>query len=130
MENFETKTVEQPDVTELQNQLASLRSLVISVLVLILVISGTLNLYLLRQVRDGRRDLMGIRPQVMQMVAEYNKVHAPLMKEFVEKVTEYSKTHPDFAPILAKYGIKPNATPTAQPMTAPKTAVPAVPAKK
>jgi hypothetical protein len=111
MDNLEPRTPVQSNASELQAQYEQLRHLVASVLILVLVISGTLNLYLLRQWQSSRKDLAAIRPQAAQMIAEYQKVSGPLMNDFVKKLNDYGRTHPDFAPILAKYGIKP-ATPT------------------
>ena len=118
MEDFENKQPVQPVSSEFQAPLDSLRHLVISVLVLLIVVSGTFNLYLLRQVKYARLDLKGVRPQAAQMLEEYNRVNAPLMQEFLKKLTEYSRTHPDFTPILTKYGIRANAVTGAPPATA------------
>jgi hypothetical protein len=121
MDNFENKAPLQPAGNDLQTQFEALRHLVFSILVLVVVISGTLNIYMLRQWRSTTKDLNGIRPQATQMIAEYQKVSGPLMQDFIKKITEYGRTHPDFAPVLAKYGIKPGATPEA-PATLPATA--------
>ena len=118
MEDFENKQPVQPTINDLQAQLDSLRHMVISVLVLLIVVSGTFNLYLLRQVKYARLDLKGVRPQAAAMLEEYNRVNAPLMQDFLKKITEYSKTHPDFTPILTKYGIRPAAITGAPPATA------------
>src|SRR5258705_4208832 len=107
MEDFENKQPVQPTINDLQAQLDSLRHMVISVLVLLIVVSGTFNLYLLRQVKYARLDLKGVRPQAAAMLEEYNRVNAPLMQEFLKKITEYSKTHPDFTPTFTQYAIPP-----------------------
>ncbi len=136
MDNLETKTSAQPDLAQLQAQYDSLRHLVVSLLVLLFVVSGTLNLYLLRQVKNARNDLGGIRPQVAQMVAEYKKVREPAMNDFLKKLTDYAKGHPDFVPVLAKYGVRPNAAtgaPSAaamSPSATPPKASPPLPAAK
>ena len=128
MDNLENRTPIQPVANDLQAQYAALRHLVVSLLILVVVISGTLNIYLLRQWRTTKRDLAGIRPQAMQMIAEYQKVSGPMMNDFIKKIAEYGRTHPDFAPVLAKYGIKPGAATNAAP-TAP-IPQPAAPPKK
>jgi hypothetical protein len=120
MDNFDNKTPVQSGMNDSQAQFDALHHLIVSILILVVVISGTLNIYLLRQWRTVSKDLAGIRPQAMQMVAEYQKVSAPLMADFIKKVTEYGRTHPDFAPILAKYNLKPAAAPAAAP-TSPAT---------
>ena len=127
MDNLDNKTPLQPNANDLQAQYDALRHLVVSVLILVIVISGTLNIYLLRQWRTTSKDLAGIRPQAAQMVAEYQKVSGP-WSDFVKKMTEYGRTHPDFAPILAKYNLKP-AGATGAPPAAPASP-PAAAAKK
>jgi hypothetical protein len=113
MDNLDTKSPTQPGGNDLQAQVDAVRHLVVSLLILVVVISGTLNIYLLRQWRSTSKDLAAIRPQAAQMVADYQK-SAPLMNDFVKRITEYGRTHADFAPILAKYNLKP-ATPTNAP---------------
>ena len=130
MDNVENKTPIQAHTNDLQEQCDALRHIVVSLLVLVIVISGTFNIYLLRQWRTASKDLAGIRPQAAQMIAEYQKVSAPLMTVFVKKITEYGRTHPDFAPVLAKYGLKPAGTTAEVPATAAPQARPAAPAKK
>src|ERR1017187_6066057 len=129
MDNLDNKPSLQPDLTDLQAQYEALRHLVVSILVLLVVISGTLNIYLLRQWRTTSKDLAGIRPQAAQMIAEYQRVSAPLMTDFVKKITEYGRTHPDFAPILTKYGLKPGG-PTGTVPATPTPQQPAAPPKK
>ena len=118
MDNLENKTVIQPDATDLQTELESLRHLVVSVLILMIVVSGTLSIYLLRQWRTTTKDLANIRPQVQRMVEVYQKDEFPWMQDILKKFTEYGRTHPDYMPILAKYNVKPNA-----PAGAPPTSV-------
>ena len=117
MEDFQNKQPVQPVSSDLQAQLDSLRHLIISVLVLVIMVSGTFNLYLLRQVKYARMDLGGVRQQATQMIAEYKRVNEPLMQDFLRKITEYGKTHPDFAPILTKYGVRATAITNAPPAT-------------
>jgi hypothetical protein len=109
MENLENTPVVQPD-NDLQGQLDSLRHLVASALVLILILAGTLDLFLLRLVKGTRTERDGMN----NMIAEYNKTTAPAMNDFIKRLAEFGKTHSDFTPILVKYGLvnRPGATPT------------------
>ena len=116
MDNLDLKTPVQDDANDLRTQYDQLRQLVASVLILVIVISGTLGIYLLRQWQSSRKDLATIRPQASQMIAEYQK-SGPLMSEFVKQISDYGRTHPDFAPVLAKYGLRP-AGPTNTPPAA------------
>jgi hypothetical protein len=124
MDNLDNKPSVQPDPSDLQARYDELRHLVVSLLILVVVISGTLNIYLLRQWRSTSKDLAAIGPQARQMIADFQRNSGPLMQDFVRKITEYGRTHADFAPILAKYGLKP-ATPTN-----PPPAIPAAPSPK
>jgi len=126
MDNLDNKTPLQPNANDLQAQYDALRHLVVSILILVIVISGTLNIYLLRQWRTTSKDLVGIRQQAAQMFADYQKMSGPYT-DFLKKVTEYGRTHPDFVPILAKYNLKP-AGATSAPAATPKS--PPAPAAK
>jgi len=128
MDNLDNKTPVQPAANDVQVQFDELRHLIVSVLVLVIVISGTLNIYLLRQWRSTSKDLAAVRPQAAQMIAEYQKVSGPLMNEFIKKITEYGRSHPDFTPVLAKYNIRPAGATGAAP-SAP-TSLPAATPKK
>ena len=116
MDNLDLKTPVQPDTNDLRAQYDQLRQLIASVLILVIVISGTLGIYLLRQWQSSRKDLAAIRPQAAQMFNEYQK-SGPVMSDFVKKIADYGRTHPDCAPVLTKYGIKP-AGPTNTPPAA------------
>ena len=120
MDNLDNRTPLQSGENDLRAQYESLRHLVTSILVLLVVISGTLNIYLLRQWRSTSKDLEVVRPQAAHMLTEYQKVSAPLMENFVKKLTEYGRTHSDFAPIMTKYNLKPAGQTGAPPaMAAP-----------
>jgi hypothetical protein len=123
MDDLDLKTTDQPNAGEMQKQFDDLRHLIVSILILVIIISGTFNIYLLRQWRSTSRDLAGIRPQAAQMRAEYQKT-GPLMSDFVKKISDFGQSHQDFLPILLKYGIRhaptTNALPPGQTPTAPK----------
>ena len=130
-----TAPVPRAESADLQSSIESLRSLVIWVLFIVLCISGTLNMYLLRQARFAQKDLAAIKDNTLKMVDEYKRNNGPLMDNFVNQIAEYGRTHPDFAPIMTKYGIKPTIAPAGTPATpgtpshAPAPAAPAAPKK-
>ena len=115
MENMEEKgPMEQEQVAEpadLSARVESLHNLVVSVLILGIVISGTLNIFLLRQWRFSKADLANIGPRAAQVISDYQKGDGPKMDEFIKKITDFGRTHPDFVPVLTKYGIKPASAP-------------------
>src|SRR6516225_5517015 len=87
---------------DLQSQLESLRSLTSSLLLIVLLISLTLTIFLARQWRFTKSEIDLMTPQASQIIGESSK-SLPAMQEFVKRLNEYSKTHPDFAPIANKY---------------------------
>ena len=111
---------------EWQTQFEDLRHLVISILVLLVVVSGTFSVFMLRHWTQTRRDLAAYRVDASMFVDAYNKQGGPQMDAFVDKLKEYGKTHPDFLPILSRYGIAP--TGSSAPPSATKISTP--PAKK
>ncbi len=119
MDNLNNPAPSQPDVNELRAQCESLRQLVTSLLVLLLVVSGTLNVYMWRQFQNTKRVLNAER----QMVLDYAKGQGAAIDTFIKRLQEFEKKNPDFAPVLAKYGIAATGAP-------PATATSPAPAKK
>ena len=101
-----------PEVNELQAQCQWLRKQVQITLILVIMVSGILTLFLQRQNKYAGADLGGVRP----MIEEYTKTQGPMMDDFVKRLMDYGKTHPDFTGIYKKYGldqlsVNPNAAP-------------------
>jgi hypothetical protein len=141
MDNLENRNAGAPE-PGLQDQIDSLRQTVFSLLVICVIISGTFLIFLFRQYRVVSRDLANIAKPAAELIAVHAK-QAPMMNQFVYKLADYGKTHPDFMPIIVKYGLTnlpPSAAPTSVAPTAPSpaaakasspaTAAPTVPAKK
>jgi hypothetical protein len=94
---------ENSELAQMRQQFEHLQQLVISALVLVIIISGAFNLFLLRQVKYSRIDLAVVRPEAQGLVDQYNKSGAPALAQIVKRFIDYGKTHPDFQPILIKY---------------------------
>ena len=114
-----------PDTKELREQHEVLRKLFFATLVAMLITSGSLAVFLIRQVIFVRRDLAAVRPQIEQLVKNYQQVEEPQINSFVNSLVNFARAHPDFQPILAKYKIAPAAATPVAP-----TGVPTTPAKK
>src|SRR5215471_5746728 len=99
------------DLNVLQSQFDSLRRQIFIILVLLVVVSGTLNIFLLRQWRYASTDARTLKEQSAPIFAEYQKSSGPRIDEFVKRVTEYGWTHPDFRPIQMKYNLSTSAPP-------------------
>lgn len=108
-----------------RQQFEGLRKLFLVALVALIILGISLNVFLLRQTAFVRKDLQTVRPQVNQLLANFEKHEEPQIKSFVNALIGFSKTHPDFKPILIKYNVA-----TEIPATAATVKVPATPAKK
>lgn len=132
MDNPENPTPSQDDFDQLQEQYDSLRNVIVWILVLLVVVSATFTLYLERLRKEQHQELEAVRPQV-SAYQQYDKAAAPARDKFIGELIQYGASHPDFAPILAKYGLtkytpKPAASGLASP---PPSSVPVpLPANK
>ncbi len=106
-------------------QQEGLRKLFLATLVAVLILAGSMNIFLIRQMVFMRKDLEAVRPQVKLIMETYQKVEEPQIKGFINALVTFSRTHPDFSPVLAKYKIVPEVQQT----TAP-TGVPTTPTRK
>jgi len=88
----------------------SLRTALQVTLVMFVILSGALFVFFLREVSLARRQINDLT----QVVAEYQKNSLPLMEDFRTKLQVFARTHPDFAPIYAKYFGSTNAAPLTQ----------------
>jgi len=95
-----------PVQTELMDQVVALRHQVFTLLLALVVVSGTVTVYLYRQASLASKEMTAIKPQATQMIAAFKR-DQPSMETFVKQLTAYGVTHPDFQPILKKYGIVP-----------------------
>ena len=119
-----------PVQIELMDQLVALRHQVFTLLLALVVVSGTLTVVLYRQSRLTSKDIDAIKPQATKIIQAFAQRRAG-MENFVKQVSIYGSTHPDFQPILRKYGIVPQSTAAPTALTAPAApAAPAVPKAK
>ena len=106
-----------PVAADLAVQVDSLRRQITLLLLALIVISGTLTTYLFYQSRAVGSELAGLEPQAQAIIQNYNK-SLPNIQKFVQELVAYGQAHPDFQPILKKYGIP--LTPPAATNSAPK----------
>jgi hypothetical protein len=91
------------DAPDWPEQFESLRRLVSSALILMLVVTGSFDIFLLRQARFAHEDLKRARADAPIVGAQYNQVSGENIQGFLRKLADYGRTHPDFAPIATKY---------------------------
>lgn len=115
--------------TDSSPEIAALKRQVFTLLVTLVVLSGTVTVYLYRQASLSKKDLDAVRPQAQQIITAFNQNQA-LMVNFVNQLVAYGEKHPDFVPVLAKYGIAPvPGIPAGSPATAAPVAPAAAPKK-
>lgn len=101
MDNLENEAHAPTELEELQNQCDALHQLVVQILILLVVVSGTLNIYLWRQAQTTGRDLKTFRPFYTNQVASWTSEAG-----FIKRLQDYGQTDPHFAQVLAKYGLQ------------------------
>lgn len=127
MDNTENTPAPTDKTAELQHQVDSLRQLVGSVLVIVFILAGALNIYFWRQLRAVNSELTPLKKQSAEITAEMTKVNNAA-NEFARRLVEYGKTHPDFMPVLNKYNL--HEVPATGAAPAKATAPAPAPAKK
>jgi len=113
---------ESSDLAEVNEQCAELERQMSFLRIGLVIASITLTVFLAIQWKRASTDLMQIRTQ-----AEILKQEEAALQAIIGKFAEYTRTHPNFAPIAGRYGIKPAAAPAPTPLL---SAPPAAPPKK
>jgi hypothetical protein len=98
-----------------------LRNMFVVVLILLVVLSLSFNLHLLRQVMLVNRQLNETRPGIQRMVAEYQGKTVPFISMVLSNFQAFAKTSPDFgSTVLNKY-LGTNSPPVTAAPLAPQT---------
>jgi hypothetical protein len=128
MNDSEIKPSSPATGTESADIQLQLTILLVGLIVLAAVFSG----YLWSTVRQRKADFENMQNAATPMVQAYNREKGTV-DTFISRVIEYSKTHPDFEPIMRKYQpqIMPNDTakPASTSAPAPAPAPAAAPKK-
>lgn len=123
------------ELTELKNTCAALQAQTHTLRLVLLLVVVSLCLFFLREASFNSNLVAQMQPQITQisqLTAQLEKQGSSLTQQMqvlqgaAMRLAEYGKTHPDYAQILAKYGI--GVTPAA-PAAKPATPT-AAPAKK
>jgi hypothetical protein len=88
-----------PELETLLKAHESLRRAFHILLVLLLILTGSLSVFFMREISIARRQISDLT----QAVVDYEKNALPLMEEFRSKLQAFVQAHPDFMPIYAKY---------------------------
>jgi predicted negative regulator of RcsB-dependent stress response len=86
-------------------QLAALQRQVFTLMLVLVVVSGTLVAYVYYQSRQLSRTIEATRQQATQITKVYNQ-DFPVVQSFVKQLATYGQAHPDFQQtVLKKFGI-------------------------
>jgi len=86
-------------------QIAALQRQVFTLMLILVVVSGTLVAYIYYQSRQLGRTIEATRPQAAQIAKVYNQ-EFPVVQSFLKQLAAYGQAHPDFQQtVLKKYGI-------------------------
>jgi hypothetical protein len=132
MNDPENRIPDGSELAELKHQVGDIRRLVVTLLLGLFAVSGTFTGLMWVQSRRVGRQLDQVRPQAIQVIDASLK-EGPQISMFLSKLVDYSRTHPDFKPILMKYRLGTNAaayTSNMGPMSLSSNTTPVVPAAK
>ncbi len=103
-----------------QQGFESLKTLFCAALVALVILSVSVDLFLLKQVSLARKQVEETQARVKNLTEDFQKNNAPLMGAFVTSLMNFARTNPDFVPIIQKYPIQAAPQPAAAPQAAPK----------
>jgi hypothetical protein len=105
----------EPTTRALEEEVQSLRTVLICTLLVLLLMSAAMNMFLFRQA-----SVVGFQLSEQQRaVDQFNSVNAPIARELWNHALDYSKTHPDFKTNVVNKYVPYLGIPT-PPSTAPK----------
>lgn len=84
---------------ELARAYRSLRSAFHVTLVMLLILTGSLSVFFMREISIARKQML----ELTRVVVEFEKNGVPVVEELRSKLHAFAQGHPDFAPIYARY---------------------------
>lgn len=86
----------------LRRQVRELYSLFFASMTALIILSLGVNLFIFRQMQAARTQLAASRSAVQTLTEQYQRKE-PAMRQFTSELQTYAASHPEFAPILARY---------------------------
>jgi hypothetical protein len=100
---------------ELSEQIGALQRQSFILHLALMVVSGTLVFFLCYQAHVVRSNLDNFRLQTQQMIKNYASLNHASIDTFANQINAYAMTHPDFQPVVKKYGWTPAAATNSAP---------------
>lgn len=92
-----------PGIAELQDEVQSLRALVSAFLVVLIVFGFSIDLYLWKHVSV-------VRKESAQLNAASSNFDSAKAIDYWNHLVQYSRSHPEFVPVISKYNMILNET--------------------
>ena len=121
-QGFESSTNKPESLSNLRQQIGNLQAILTAALMAMLLLSAGVIIYLYRQVTLVKTELEA----ATRIVQDYDTNKKQLVNTFVSHLVIYARTHPDFNPVLQRYGLLPGPPP----QTPQSTLAPALQPKK
>lgn len=99
-----------PEQHNLTAEVVALQKQVFVLLIALIVVTGTLTAFLYRQTT-----LISKQIDSLQAVVDNYNSHQNVYETFVNQLGQYAEAHPEFRPVLAKYGLNIGAKPPVAP---------------
>ncbi len=84
---------------------AELRFFLVIAVAAMLVLAVSIDLFLWYQFLIVRREVLGLRPQLEQMAADFEKNQIPLINSMYSNLVVFGKSNPEFNAILLRYNV-------------------------
>lgn len=92
-----------PEAHDLESQFQGLKQLFYIAVFALIVMSVGINIYLGKQMRLARAQLMEQRQTVGRVTDDFHNGSEPLIRDFAGAMQAFASTNKDFAPIFEKY---------------------------
>lgn len=102
------------------DQIAALRRQVSTLLLALIVVSGTLTVFLWYQSHVTGKAIEALKPEAIRLTKVFEQ-NRPVMDKLVRQLIVYGQSHPDFQPILKKYGVPLTLPAATNPVSKPAT---------
>lgn len=90
-------------IGELRRQVQAQRTLVLGLLLGTVVLSASVNIMTVKQMRLAREQLNELRPRVLRMYTDFRGQREPAVKAFIGQLQAFAETNQSFQPVLERF---------------------------
>lgn len=105
LQNFVTSMLQQEAqaIGSVRQQVQTLQTLLMGMLLGLVVLSASVNIMTLKQMRLAREQLNELRPHVLRMYSDFRQRREPAVKAFVGQLQAFAETNQSFQPVLEQF---------------------------